>query len=105
MKDTKGLNTGGSENRADQGRKGSETGEECGLGGNEGSMEFGWRRGSVKKEWNLNKGITKGESDKISMVQDKSEVSERIRGEDRNRTQHIISGLFLQLHHVTHQFI
>jgi len=51
-----------------------------------GSREFRWMRGSVREEQNLNKGITKGGNDKIGMVQGKSEVSERVRGEGWNRT-------------------
>jgi len=44
LKDTRGLNTRGSGNRGDQGRTESE------FRGNRGSMEFRWRRGSVREE-------------------------------------------------------
>jgi len=62
---------GDSDNRGDQGRTDSEIGEEHRFGDDRGSMEFGWRRGSVREEQNQNKGITKGGNDKIRMVQGK----------------------------------
>jgi len=45
----------------DQGRTDPEIGEECRFGGDRGSMEFGWRRGSAREGQNQNKGNQKGE--------------------------------------------
>jgi len=77
LKDTRVLNTGGSDNRGDQGRTDSEFREEHIFGEDGGSTEFRWRRGSEREEWNWNKGFTKRENKKIGMVQGKSEVLEK----------------------------
>jgi len=50
------------------------------FGEGEGSTEFGWMRGSVRGEQIQDKGITKGGK------KGKSEVSERVGGEDWNGT-------------------
>jgi len=47
------------------------------FGEDGGSTEFGWRRWRVRDKGNQNKGVTKGENDKIGMIQGKSEVSEK----------------------------
>jgi len=38
------------DNRGNQGRTDSEIREEHGFGGDGGSTEFGWRRGSIREE-------------------------------------------------------
>jgi len=77
LKDTRGLNTGVSDNRGDQGGTDSEFGEEQMFGEDGGNTGFRWERGSVRKERNQNKGIKKGGNVKIGMVQGKSAVSEK----------------------------
>ena len=66
-----------SENRGDQGRTDSNIREECRFGRDREKMEFRWRRGSARERQNWNKGNTKGENDKMSMGQDKSEALEK----------------------------
>jgi len=72
-KDTRGLNTGGSDNKGDQGGTDSDIRVECRFGGDGGGTEFRWMRRSTREGWNQNKGDTKGGNDKISMVQNKLE--------------------------------
>jgi len=62
--------------QGDQGRTDSEIREEHRFGGGRGSMVFRWGKGSVRKEQNQDKGITKGNNNKIRMVQGKSDESE-----------------------------
>jgi len=46
-----------------------EFGEEQIFGGDRGSTEFGWMRGSIREEQNQDKGITKGGNNRIGRVQ------------------------------------
>ena len=77
MKDTRGLNTEGSDNRGDQGRTELEFGVEWIFREDRGSMEFRWQRGSVREEQNWDKGITKGGNDKIGREKGRSDILEK----------------------------
>jgi len=77
IKRFKGFKYRSSDNRGRSGQNGFRVWGGAQVWRRQGSMEFGWRRGSMREERNQNKENTKGGNDKTGMVQGRSEVLDK----------------------------